>query len=111
MESTQKWRKPKRRRWREADARVVVEAWRNSGDSLSAFCRDHKLTAQRVARWARRLAGDSIQFHPVELVRGAGPASAASLEVELARGETIRVPTGFALDDLRRVLMALDERT
>ena len=110
MERTQKWGKPKRRRWNEADAQVVIEAWRSSGESLVAFCRHHKLTAQRVARWARRLDGDSIQFHPVELVRPAGQASAVSLEVELTGGETIRVPRGFALDDLRRVLVALDER-
>lgn len=63
---------PKRRRWRQEDARVVVEAWRSSGDSLAEFCRRHKLKAQRVTRWARRLDGGSIQFHPVELVRGAG---------------------------------------
>ena len=110
MEGTQELRKLKRRRWREGDARVVAEAWRSSGDSLAAFCRRHELKAQRVGKWARRLDGGSIQFHPVELVRGAVRGSNVSLELELARGEIVRVPTGFALDDLRRVLVALDER-
>ena len=110
MEGPQEIRKLKGRRWREGDARVVVEAWRSSGESLAAFCRRHELKAQRVTKWVRRLDGGSIEFHPVEVVRGSGGASNVSLEVELARGETIRVPAGFALDDLRRVLVALDER-
>ena len=100
-----------RQRWRERDARIVVEAWRSSGDDLATFCRRHELKAHRVSKWARRLEGDSIQFHPVEVVGGAGRARNESLELELSRGATIRIPAGFALDDLRRVLSALDERS
>ena len=32
-----------RRYWREADARVVVEAWRRSGESLSPFARRYRV--------------------------------------------------------------------
>ena len=96
--------------WRETDARVVVEQWQSSGASLAAFCRRHKLKPQRVARWARRLSGETLQFHPVELVRDGSRTGELFLELELARGETIRVPSGFSLDDLRRMLVAVDER-
>ena len=38
-----------RRYWREAEARVVVEAWRASGESLAGFARRHGLGAPRIA--------------------------------------------------------------
>jgi hypothetical protein len=100
----------KQRRWREADARVVVDSWRSSGDSLAAFCERHKLKLHRVERWARHFNDGSIKFHPVELVRTAEREPNTFVEVEMPRGETVRVPAGFELDDLRRVLVALDER-
>jgi hypothetical protein len=43
-----------RRYWREAEARVVVEAWRTSGESLAGFARRHGLGPQRIGWWARR---------------------------------------------------------
>ena len=44
-----------RRYWREADARVVVEAWRRSGESLSTFARCYRVHDKRIARWASRM--------------------------------------------------------
>jgi hypothetical protein len=47
-----------RRYWREADARVMVEAWRQSGTSLSAFIRrygvhgTHRVRRPKKARSA-----------------------------------------------------------
>ena len=100
-----------KRYWREADARVVVDAWRASGAPLVSFCRRHRVKPERVARWARRLQQEQeVQFHPVELVSEGPVPGVGALEVELARGATVRLPAGFALEDLRRVLLALDER-
>ncbi|MGQ0812947.1 MAG: IS66 family insertion sequence element accessory protein TnpA [Gemmatimonadota bacterium] len=45
------------RRWREADARIVVEAWRKSGLPQAQFAREHKLHPIRFGRWVRRLGG------------------------------------------------------
>ena len=55
--------------WREADARVVVEAWRRSGLSVAAFARRHGLTAQRLAYWRAHVDADTrpregVPFHP-----------------------------------------------
>jgi hypothetical protein len=33
-----------RRHWREADARVLIDAWRQSGQTLTAFARIYDVT-------------------------------------------------------------------
>jgi transposase-like protein len=42
--------------WSEADGRAVIEAWRRSGESRSAFARRHGLQTKRLKYWAGRLA-------------------------------------------------------
>jgi transposase len=41
--------------WSEEEARVVVEAWQESGETMASFARRHGVQAKRVARWVRRL--------------------------------------------------------
>lgn len=104
------------RYWRESDARVLVEAWRSSGETLTGFARRHGVQPRRLARWAGRLKGalgDAVRFHRVRLVdrhmdAGSG-RSGASIEIELAGGELVRVPRGFEAEELRRVLAVLGE--
>ena len=93
------------RYWREAEARVVVAAWRQSGETLTAFARRRGVHPRRLARWARRLEGkrgEPVRFHPVQLV--AARPREAKLEILLRSGCRVRVPSGFAVEDLRRVL-------
>lgn len=102
-----------RRYWCEADARVMVKAWRTSGESLAGFARRHRVDPRRVARWAARMEGSkqaTVRFHPVRLAhRDGGDGSA--IEIQLVGGQCVRVPAGFQTEDLRRVLAALDPRT
>ncbi len=102
-----------RRYWREADARVMVEAWRESGASLSAFARRYGVHGTRVARWAARLETQrhAVRFHPVRLVAAAGRGwpGREAIEVVLTDGRVVRVPPGFAPEDLHQVLRVLDE--
>lgn len=46
----------------EAGGRALVEAWRSSGLSGAAFCRQHHLRAQRLNYWRERLG------YPVRVV-------------------------------------------
>jgi hypothetical protein len=62
----------RRRYWREADARLVVEAWRQSGLSMAEYAKRHGVHAKRLSRWAQRLQAsppDSLTFLPVKLRR------------------------------------------
>ena len=97
-----------RRYWREAEGRVVVAAWRQSGETMTAYARSQDVHPRRLARWARRLeertGGEAVRFHPVRLVAA---AREARIEIALGGGVEVRVPSGFAAADLRRVLEAL----
>jgi hypothetical protein len=99
--------------WREGDARVVVNAWRNSGETLAGFARRQGVERKRLARWVRRLegaAGGPLHFHPVRLVESASETGGgAPIDIHLAGGQRVRVAHGFQTEDLRRVLAVLAE--
>lgn len=100
--------------WREGDARVVVEAWQRSGNTLSDFSAEHGVPLRRLSRWAMRLSVPSrettVRFHPVRVV-GASAERREPIEVLLADGRRVRVPEGFAVEELARVLAVLEGRT
>ncbi len=48
-----------RRQWKESDARRVLQALAESGDTLAGFARQHGLTPQRISWWRVRL-GDWV---------------------------------------------------
>lgn len=105
------------RYWREGQARVVIEGWRRSGESLAGFARRHGIMRQRLERWARRLRESEgrVHFHRVRLVERRHSAEAvhgggAPIEVEWAPGRRVRVFPGFAAEDLGRVLEVLEGR-
>jgi len=101
--------------WREVEARRVVEAWRNSGESLAGFARRHRIDPGRVGRWAARLESEAepVRFHPVRLARRAEPGDGggAAIEIDLVGGQRVRVGPGFQAADLHRVLAVLDPGT
>lgn len=84
------------RYWQAEDARAVVEAWKESGDRLSAFARRHGIKPRRLSQWATRLeaASEAISFHPVQVVE-APPRERAQrdpIEIVLGEGYSVRVP-------------------
>jgi hypothetical protein len=96
--------------WRAEDARVLVEAWQRSGQRLSAFASRHGIRPERLARWADRLKHEeAVGFHRVRLVNGDRVVERAAepIEILLGSGRSVRVPSGFATEDLERVLMVL----
>jgi hypothetical protein len=102
-----------RRHWREAEARVLIDAWRQSGQTLTAFARACDVHPERLARWHRQLRAESpeaVRFHPVR-VRTAERDSdeyTGRIELVLGDGRSIRVPHGFDAGDLRRVLAVVE---
>lgn len=101
-----------RRYWRAADAQVMVEAWRRSGESLSAFARRYGVHGKRLARWAARVETSprrAVSFHPVRVVAAAGRSrpGGETIEVVLPDGRSVRVRPGFAPEDLHQVLLVL----
>jgi transposase-like protein len=100
----------RRRYWREADARAVVEAWRRSGESVASFARRHGLKRRRLSPWVSRVEARerAVRFHPVRLVGGNAGVRHEAIEVVLVDGRRVRVPAGSAASDLKRVLAVLE---
>jgi hypothetical protein len=85
----------KRRYWRGADAEVVLSAYRDSGLSLSAFCRRHGMRRQRLMRWRGLVAKDRpIEFHPIQVISMSKPVG-SGIELVLRTGHHVAVQQGF----------------
>jgi len=99
-------RSPERLRlWRDA-----IDAWKRSGQTINAFCRDRKLTRSNFDRWRRILAAEptrprvspSRSFVPLRVV----PEPMA--EVVLRSGVVVRVPLTGAPDAVTRLVAAVE---
>ncbi len=101
--------------WHEAEARTVIETWRQSGETLAAFARRRGLNRRRLVRWVSRLRTsepEPMQFHPVRVTgEDASGRRAAAIEIDLGPSRRVRVTPGFVTEDLRRVLAVLEEVT
>ena len=102
----------RKRRWSEAEARLVVSASQASGKSVSSFAREYGLQPSRIWRWLARLQGESkggMRFHPIRLVEPEHlDPRPSTIEVVLLNGRRVRVPQGFVAEDLVRVLEVLE---
>jgi hypothetical protein len=106
----------------EAGGRALVEAWRLSGLSGAAFCRQHNLRVQRLHYWRERLG------YPIKVVNEPprvpearpptpdgfvqmvvrGPAGSPPTHIDIVvGGAIIRVEPGFDSVLLRGVVEAL----
>ena len=107
------------RYWNQADAAVVVDAWRESGESLTGFARRWSVSARRLGRWAARLEKETtastavaVRFHPVQVVEPMPRADTSARVVaqaqwlaELQREQwSVRVPVGFEESEMARLL-------
>ncbi len=102
----------KRPRWRAEEARVVVESWMSSGESLSEFAGRQGLRGERISRWSSRIKNpetNGLSFHPLQLVEAQGLSHfGEKIEVLLTDGRSVRVPHGFAPEELEKVLRVLE---
>lgn len=103
------------RYWRAAGARIVVDAWRTSGEGLGPFAERYGINRRRLGRWVSQLGSETeeaVVFHPVRLVTAGRPAGPCEpIEIVLGEGVRVRVPSGFRAEDLERVLGVLGEGT
>jgi transposase len=120
---------PPRGRWTSEDGKRMVAAFLAAGVSPGEFGARHGIESGKVTWWLRRFGkrtrarrstpGPSL-FAPVRLVRPPGSSSAgaktgsgrinnaATLEVVLGGGRSVRVGRDFDETHLRRVVAALE---
>ena len=84
------------RPWSEDEARRVIDAWKESGETVAAFARREGLVAHRVYWWRGRLEGGPLpaaSLLPVVVRATVGPksSSAAGISVWTRQGHRIDV--------------------
>jgi hypothetical protein len=97
--------------WRDSQARLVLDAWQESGLSLKAFADRHGIGRSRLQRWKTQLESDrAVTFHPVQVVldpaaqEDVSPDSNGHVELVLRNGRRIAVGRGFDVAALERLV-------
>ncbi len=99
--------------WRAADAQEILDLWRQSGMTLTAFARTHGVERGRLARWRDRLTtAENVvpRFHRVRVVESParpGPTR-QGVAVLVAGGRRVAVRPGFDRDLLAEVVRVLE---
>lgn len=86
--------------WSEDDARLALERWRQSGDTIAAFARAHGVSAPRLYWWRRRLSSTTpaAERSPeIRLAPAAIISEAATVELRLPNGIEIEVTNASPL--------------
>ena len=78
--------------WTEDDARLVLDEWRRSGQTIAAFARERDMSAPRLYWWRRRLptagaAAPAMSLVPAKIVTRSEAAAIV-----------IRLPSGVAIE-------------
>lgn len=101
--------RPKRPYWREQDAERVLAELQASGESTTAFARQHGISPAKLYRWRARLQLEpaAADFVPLVLDRATPTPGRADIELLLGDGVRICVPRGFCVQTLSRLLAVL----
>lgn len=93
---------------------MVIETWRDSGMSVSKFCKAEGLTEGTFYNWRKKLTDGQSQSNkqavknPSAFIRVAMPKSNhALLELVLSSGNTLRISSGADNKTLSDVLSVL----
>lgn len=94
---------------REAHARGVIRRWVASGSSKATFCASEGISATTFFRWLSEFGSDPAPGAPPEFVEVRVDRASAlrTFELGLASGRTLRIPSGFDVGELERLLAAL----
>ena len=95
-------RNPERiRAWRER-----IDAWKRSGQTVNAFCRDRKLTRSNFDRWRRILGAEPAKSKPSSFVPLRIVAEPMA-EIVLPSGIVLRLPLSAVPEAVTRLVAAV----
>lgn len=96
-------RSPERvRLWRD-----LVDAWKRSGQTINAFCRDRKMTRSNFDRWRRILASEPTKSKPASSFVPLRVIAEPMAEVVLLSGVVIRLPLTSSPESVTRLIAAV----
>ena len=95
----------KQARWRPEQAKLIVDAWKASGQSMDAFTQKHGIAFDRLNKWAQRFQRQKrpgftqkLNFLPVKVTEPKPPHTAMpedSMDISLPTGLTVSIRPGF----------------
>jgi transposase-like protein len=96
------------RQWSEAEARGMLTALKESGDSMAAFAARRGVSTQRLSYWAKRLRNGrgETTFVPVEIPGTAAGLEASTIEIS-SGGLVVRIREDADPGTLQRVVDTL----
>jgi len=91
--------------WTPDDARILLDEWQRSGDSLAAFARRRGIAAHRLYWWRRKLSpasAASLSLIPATIMRNeeAVGSSTAAITIRLPNGVSIEIASASASPSL-----------
>ena len=84
----------------------MIAAWKRSGQTINAFCRDQKLTRSNFDRWRRILVAEPARLKPSPFVPVRVVAEPMA-EVVLSSGVVVRLPLNTPADVVTRLVTAV----
>ena len=95
----------KQARWRPEQAKLIVDAWKASGQSMDAFTEKHGIAFDRLNKWAQRfhrqkrsVPASKLNFLPVKVIEPkplSTPMPEDSMDIRLPTGLTVSIRPGF----------------
>jgi transposase-like protein len=85
------------RPWSEDEARRVIDAWRESGETVAAFARREGLVAHRVYWWRGRLGGGplpAVSLLPVVVRATPEPRTSSAVGISVWTRQGHRIDVG-----------------
>jgi hypothetical protein len=88
--------------------RATIDTWKQSGQSINAFCRNRKLTRSNFDRWRRILAAEPGELHaPTPTFVPVRVVAEPMVEVVLRSGIVVRLPLSAAPETVARLVAAV----
>jgi hypothetical protein len=111
MSKSERERKRRGKRWTVAQARQVIEQWKDSGKSAVAFAAEQGFSATRLSYWTKQIETVAPKFAkfvpvPIDARVATTPRSALGIEIEVG-GLTLRVGDDVDVRYVARLVAAL----
>jgi transposase-like protein len=87
--------------------RAAIDAWKQSGQSVNSFCRDHNLTRSNFDRWRRILARHPSESSPSSAFVPLRVVAEPMAEVVLPSGIVLRLPLSAVPEAVTRLVAAV----
>ena len=77
--------------WTQDEASIVLEQWRQSGESIAGFARRHGVGPARLYWWKNRLAPTRLALVPAVVTAATASTSTAAVAIRLRDGIAIEI--------------------